>query len=341
MEIKYFRLNLKTNQVKLNNHTLIPVFKFFPTLNNTSKYFVDFQNERIFISIKFNKKIQDILKALEVIKNKIEIIKTLNENFSVVDLEILFNGSKYNIFIDSSIIKIYDEETLFIKIKDWNNDFNLLTKILNELIKKDIFLNHAISHLSEVRNNLFLYLNEDKLNCDKIEEIDIYIESEDKNIEIENRIVNLQILTNININNKNKILNHILKINHGHYYISLKYFPDLISDLVNSKFEIHLVEDPENSSEIGLLLICNNRKYLLRKKIQKFVIENLESGDMIFSCTEHSGFIDIFIKIGMINILLRNKDIILSLFEKYKSSLYDKMLNFIDNILSDLNNLKY
>ena len=341
MEIKYFNLNFKTNQIKLNDYKLISLFKFFPTLNYASKYFIDIQNEKIFIFIKLDKKIQDILKTFEIIKNKIEIIKTLSENFSTINLEILFNEDKYNIFIDSFTIEIYNKETLLIKINDWKKNFDLLIKILNKIIEKEVFLNHAISYLSEIRNNLFLYLDEGKLNNSEIEEINIYIESEDKNIEIENKITNLQILTDININNKNKTINHILKINHGNYYISLKYFPDLISDLVNSKFEIYLVGNPKDSSEISFLLICDNKKYLLYKKTQKFIIENLENRDMIFSCLEHSGFIDIFIKIGMINILLRNRDIILNLFEKYKSSLNDKILNFIDNTISDLNNLKY
>jgi hypothetical protein len=341
MEIGYFSLNIKTNQIKIDEYSFISYFKFFPTLFHATKYVIDIQNEKIYIFIKFDRKIKDILKTLEVVKDKIEIIKILSKSFNSGNFEILFDKNRYNIFIDSTSIEIYDKETLLMQIKDCNNNFNLLTKILDELIKKEVFLNHAISYLNEIRNNLFSCFKEDKLNSNEIEEVSIYIETENRNVEIENKVINLQILTNIVINNENKVFNHILNINQGNYCISLKYFPDLISDLVNNKLEFHLIEDQEDPSKICYLLVCNNKKYFLHKKGKTIVIKDSENENMVFSCPEYSGFIDIFIKMGMVNVLLRNKDIILNLFEKYKNSLIDKIINFIDNILFELNDLKY
>ena len=283
-------------------------------------------------------------------------LKILNQNF-IVSIE-YHNIAEQRIFyvIDNPLLTVYfvlnknPEEKLKI-LKKIKNDISIIEKekheqlpnIIDELIERKIFTNEIILYLNDIKNSLLDILNDENWNNENIKLFTFEIEGCKESLKIDDKLFTISLISKIQIDNENK---KYLRENEF-FFETDKYFyiisPNYISEITDYTIDhiedfynncIHIVKD----IKIEKQWVCNNKDFILIYSPWNIISLLFQNGSEIrlilsFGCASKKEFKN---SINLTRFLIKNKNIVLDLFNKHKISIYNYMSELMDKILFDI-----
>jgi hypothetical protein len=295
------------------------------------------------------------LKFLKVVFSN-EKLKILNQNFTV-SIE-YYNNAEQRIFyiIDNPLLTVYfilnkNPEEKLKMLKKMENDINTIEKekhkqlpdIIDELIRKEIFTNEIILYLNDIKNSLLDILNDENWNNENIKLFTFKIEGYKESLKIDDKLFTISPISKIEIDNENKKYlrenEFFFEIDKYFYIISPNYISE-ITDYIIDHIEdfynncIHIIENVKIEKQ----WVCNNKDFILIYNpwnIISLLFQDKSEIKLIlsFGCTSKKEFKN---SINLTRFLIKNKNIILNLFNKHKVSVYNYMSELIDKILFDI-----
>jgi hypothetical protein len=343
--IDYFEIKLMLYPRKILNRKITPTYQYIIGRKENEEIFYYIDTKKMFIFCKLEWGIENILTILEQVFRIIEITKKIDADgeFCILDknkneYEIYFKlGQRYNIpgippitsptlidikFKNENIIGIHIEETDLLKVYE----------ILRKIIDKKMFLDDKLN-IEEIKKSILTYFETGVWKNRDIKTTIIAHRGKPKNIKINNEIVRYYMKYFIGINYKKMpdIKEILFTTDYGYSHISYEGFPELIDYSLNYlQHFFGLTEESSKRNRYSREFSYDNKEYcIIHKRNQYVTIKRLDNFAKILHFSYHLKD-DISDRISFIRKFLKNKDIILDLFNKENSNFINLLMQMLD-----------
>jgi hypothetical protein len=349
--VDFFSISLKLTEVNIPNYKVNLEYNYMFSKGEELKNSYCFKNNVMFIEINSVLDFEMLSKIIEIISDIIKI--TDNRKNKEIEINVI-NEKKKECFIYLTDNSYFTREDASIK-KTSNISVNYegnkvmdvyipkklkrMPKILQMFISKKPFLINPESYLNEVKQTLLTYFKNETWNSKIIESIKFSLYIKGGNVEIDNKTIEYFIDYFIGLNKRLKtdVCEILFMIEYGNCHISLKNSPELISDIIDYVEsycnnltrlpDIHLSNSFRLNNKVYELNIFN-----LQNNRFKIIIWDVQKYETVL-CFIFESSNDFFNKTNFIKKILKNKDFIIDISNRYKlvfpeylTQLFNKLL---------------
>jgi len=353
-DVDHFEIELILYPQKILNRKINLTYHYFIDKLRKEKILYYIDNRKMIITCKLNFGIETILMIIEQLLRILEIINkySMDGKFYIVDknknkYEISLKlGRKYNIYglwnlTSPTTIDVNFEKENIITSTIEEVDLLKVYKIFEEMVNKKIFLNNKLD-IEEIKKSVLNYFETGIWKNKNVRTIMFSFRKKQKSIEIDNEIIQYSIKCFVRINHKNKpnIKEVLFITNYGNCHISYEGFPDLIDYSLNYIQDFFkLTKESSKRNYYPKYFNYNNKKYFLFHIKNQYIsiVDSKNSATILFFTYRSKN--DLLDRISFIRKILKNKDVILDLFNKENSNFTQFLMQILDRFSYKLNTI--